>query len=669
MGRKVSVSLELNAGQFKAEATVVAGKVDGLDRSVKELDRDITKIPADAAKAAAAMRLIGGDVQGVGNKLGALGDKATSLNLLDAKIRSTRAEVRKLTDEFLKSGDVDVFTKLNKKSGDLNVLSGLRAKLQKEMKGAAEDGAKTFASALQGGIIAAFQALPSEAKAAIAGSLIAVVAAAAPLLGATINAGLLAGVGAGGLAAGIALAAHDPAVTAAWAGVAAGVGAQLKESARPFRAELVETAGIFRGAFHDLGPSLDRIFAKLAPYVSTLAAALANMAQRAMPGIEKAVAAAGPILQAIADNLPVAGAALDQFFKSLAAGGPGAAAGLNMVLLQIEALVIEMGYLFEGLSKAYGAFNKLSLALGSVFYDNLDQPKSFGRRLDGVKTSADGVTGALTDMTSQTNLANTAFSNLFGVMMGVDQANLAVKEGFADLTAAAKDHGTTQDEITGKVLRQIQALQDQRQAQLNTGDGSQAATDRINANYNAQLEALKRMFPWLAALIQKYEDLARPVTKTIHINIIEHVTATNEGVLSSGDLRRRVGSAYAHGGIRKAATGLIIPPSDPGTVLAGEPQTGGELLFPLQGLNQKQALDLLQAPASGYGLDVSPRWRSAGTGAYAPPNVTVSGQDLAPLLRQMERLGDRIERMQVVLDGQRVGAIQGRAADLVRRGG
>jgi len=43
--------------------------------------------------------------------------------------------------------------------------------------------------------------------------------------------------------------------------------------------------------------------------------------------------------------------------------------------------------------------------------------------------------------------------------------------------------------------------------------------------------------------------------------------------------------------------------------------------------------------------------------------------DLGPLLAEVRGLRGALAGMQVVLDGQRVGAIQGRGADLIRRGG
>src|SRR5205814_1848585 len=71
--------------------------------------------------------------------------------------------------------------------------------------------------------------------------------------------------------------------------------------------------------------------------------------------------------------------------------------------------------------------------------------------------------------------------------------------------------------------------------------------------------------------------------------------------LAKGGIRTR------GGGIRHAAVGLLIPPSNPGTILAGEPKTGGELLSPLRGGNRWQMFRHARMLGDRYGFDVVPR--------------------------------------------------------------
>jgi len=124
--------------------------------------------------------------------------------------------------------------------------------------------------------------------------------------------------------------------------------------------------------------------------------------------------------------------------------------------------------------------------------------------------------------------------------------------------------------------------------------------------------------------------------KTITIN--EHVyTYTDPSHTFHG---------FALGGIRRAQVGMLIPPSSPGTVLTGEPQTGGEALIPLRGISQMRAAELGQVAMGGYGLDVVPRgYRSAGGGGdggtLRVELAFAGGNDALPsLLMKMQRTGD-----------------------------
>ena len=92
-----------------------------------------------------------------------------------------------------------------------------------------------------------------------------------------------------------------------------------------------------------------------------------------------------------------------------------------------------------------------------------------------------------------------------------------------------------------------------------------------------------------------------PSRKTVTVTTVYKQKGTTPGGGTSYN------KFYAKGGIRHAATGLVIPPSNPGTVLAAEPQTGGEVLTPLKGISKQRAMQLTGVVGSAYGFDVVPR--------------------------------------------------------------
>jgi hypothetical protein len=71
----------------------------------------------------------------------------------------------------------------------------------------------------------------------------------------------------------------------------------------------------------------------------------------------------------------------------------------------------------------------------------------------------------------------------------------------------------------------------------------------------------------------------------------------------------------------KGAVAGVLPPRSPGTLmLAGEPETGGEVFMPLRGISQRRAMTLAQVAGDAHGFDVTPRAaRSAAAIANGAP--------------------------------------------------
>jgi hypothetical protein len=85
---------------------------------------------------------------------------------------------------------------------------------------------------------------------------------------------------------------------------------------------------------------------------------------------------------------------------------------------------------------------------------------------------------------------------------------------------------------------------------------------------------------------------------------------------------------------------MYFPPTDPGTLLVGEPQTGGEWLIPRQGISQMRAAWLGQNAMGGYGLDVVPR------GGTTKVELAVTGNSSDDLYQSIQR-GIRTGRLQI----------------------
>lgn len=709
--RKVSVSLELKAGQFKAEATAVEGKVRGVDRAVEELDRDITKIPADAAKAGAAMKLLGGaeddTARGaknagkevkktaeelaaaraaakvaataafdLANRLDGAGDQAGQLarKLLEAKAAAklaasefdgTEASVKRFTHAQSELARISTVAKNIDVGVGKSKMSLLDAVLpdQKRVAKMGTEAAGTFASAFQGGLLGTFKALPPEAKAALGASLVGVAIAAAPFIVSAINGALLAGIGAGGLAAGIAVQLQDPVVMGAFQRVGDHIQATLKDSTSSFRAPLLGVADDLDKSFAKIQPNIKGIFEGLAPSIGTLGKAVSRSIEILGPALERASGPASKVLDAIAAEIPEIAQQVGILLDDISEHGDSAAAAIKFILFNVEALIAGFDILVRTVGPAADGIVKLGQAMHLIDQDPpltkvLTQLGEVPAATDPAIASFDDMGRAVYNTADAADRANQAFGDLFGQFMSLDQANLKVAEDFRTLGADIRKNKGSLDENTAAgeanrhtILGIVDDLNSQREAAIANGNGTVEATQKANAAFLAQLQRVRDVAAangantaQLDAMLAKYRALAgmANITKTVTIinTAVYRTVYDSSGAHESGRGLSR--DRLQRGGIRKAASGLIVRPSDPGTLI-GEPQTGGEALIPLKGITQSRAMDLAQTAVKNYGLQVS----RAGSGAQNM-NVTV----------RLEAVGSGRGMLSAIMEAVRIGELQ-----------
>ena len=177
------------------------------------------------------------------------------------------------------------------------------------------------------------------------------------------------------------------------------------------------------------------------------------------------------------------------------------------------------------------------------------------------------------------------------------------------------------------------------QAQLAAGMSAEDAArsyDENTAALEAQLQKAHLTQEQIDGLIGKYRGIPKRVDTDIAINgltaainglsdLIKQINGIHDKTVTIyyRTMGQSMNAPLAHGGIRRAAVGMVIPPSDPGTTLVGEPQTGGEALIPLRGISQSRAMGLAQYVGNAYGFSVS----SSGGGGGAGISITISGGD------------------------------------------
>jgi hypothetical protein len=665
MGRKVSVALEADVAGFVRPVEGAAKSADDLGDKVERLDHELNKLPADAAKAGAAMKLLGGSVDDVGNKVTDLGEKNTSLAVLDSKIRSTRGEVKKLADEFVKTGDVDVFKKLGDAEGRLRGLQDVRKKiadaltpgsLVKEGEKAGEGFFKGVLGKIDGFGEKLSGMLPEALSGAlatpvlgpiIAAALIAALVVAMSTVMATAGGLVLAAGGAGIVGAGImgAIMGSPEVVGKTWSKTIADIKAQFVNATQPFQQPLLDAAHDFASAIG--GIDMNHIFAQAATFLPPLVKGAAEFARFLGEGIGYLVDGAGPAVAVLGKDLGTLGQAFSIAMKSIANGGEGGAQALHDLLGTISMIVAGLGGMigfFEKLYVPLAKFRDAVIPRDWLFPPDTPAKMETGARaLHGLGDAAKSTVVDLDVMKSKISETVTTVDSLeaamvgkiFAATMGLDQATLGVAESQEHLRetfeesrktlgrhADQLDINTKQGEANREaVLAAVTANMSMYQAQIAVGmsaEDASAAYDQNTMNLEANMRQAGLTQGQIDGLIGKYKDVPHKVDTDVAIHgLTDAINGLSDLLKQINGIHDKTVTIYyrtqgqslnapmAHGGIRRAAVGMVIPPSDPGTTLVGEPQTGGEALIPLRGISQGRAMSLAQTVGSAYGFSVS----------------------------------------------------------------
>lgn len=195
-----------------------------------------------------------------------------------------------------------------------------------------------------------------------------------PLIVAGVGAALAAGAplitaGAGALFAGIGAvaAAQTLEVRSAWTDL----GQDIRDSAVADAAVLVpvyvEMADKIGGAFQRMRPQLREAFADSAPLIRSFTDGIIALAENAMPGLTRSIAAAGPVFDGLESFLADVGTGLSDFFDKLSENSPAAGeafAALGDILGDLLPILGEL--LGQGAELASIVLPPLASAIGQV---------------------------------------------------------------------------------------------------------------------------------------------------------------------------------------------------------------------------------------------------------------------------------------------------------------
>jgi hypothetical protein len=668
--RTVSVDLQLRAAGFVAGAAEAEKATSSLNHELADVGdhgKDFAEAQADADKLTVAMKETSREVDKTGTQMK---ETAFDARFLADELAKTRREALELAAAFTITGNRADLVASKRKTRYASDLERLATSNGLDAKGLVGDASKLGSEAGQSFSAAFADAGPLEAIGGLLANPITGVPliAAAALIGAEVGGvlggAIVAGIGDAGIAAGVVAAFRDPRVKAAGQEVKTELGSIMTEVGAEFAGPSIAGLHLLRDEVAKLRPGLAAAAAELAPLTTDLFGGLAQGADKFFPHLERALVNAKPLIEWTANEIPKVADEVGGLFEELSKHADEERFALNalfgvmkMGIGTVEAFAKAGALILDVPMKLNEAASHLPL-VGVEFQRTEGHVGDLGAALGQFgHTVHQQTTPSLQELEQQLHTTELSASSLeeemslklLNTMLEMDHATLQVAESHTQLSQAIKENGRQTDINTAKgqanreaVLSSVEANVQQYRAMIDAGAGADEAARAYEANTQALERQLKKAGftkQQIDDLIGSYKAVPGPIERDIAINgLAKAINDMNNLIrqlnglkplyettivtrhVSTGATRGTTG-AYAEGGHwdRAAAVGMFLPPSDPGTVLAGEMRTGGEWLIPQAGISQQRAYGLLASAAAPHGYAVG-RPAAMG-GGYGGPNT------------------------------------------------
>jgi hypothetical protein len=665
VGRTVKVDLLLEVAKYltgaKAAEKSTKGVADALDEAARSGDHTASAVDA----AGHAMR-----------------ETARDAAKLDHEIEQTSASMRELAREIARTSDeakrADLMSKLAGKSGQLRDLTNVR-KLLGDGKDGDNDAVKTgmrwgtkiaegMASGL-GSVGTLFgrvgTGLPPEAQAAIGASIVAAVAAAAPLVGAALAGAVVGAAGVGGVVGGLMIAAQHADVKAAGKLTGEEFMNAAQRGFAPFVPAAVSALSDVRVEIRGMGSDFDRLGKASSSFVKPLTSGALGALREFMPGFLSAVERAGPVIDAIGNGMVRLGRAGGDLFATMSQHASEGGHALGVLFLIIE-------YGIRSASAAISVFSTLYKVLGSataLTTGNLAMFAQLNAPLQNANKSGTDFSGTLTELMNGFNGTGTAavasqvkIESWAEATKRITEQNLTARSSQRDLESAIDaasealtKNGRTLDINTPKGRANSAAL-DAIASSANTAYEATLTQTGSQETANGVLERGKAQFIAMAVKMGMSAEAAKVLAGTLFAipsvkpkvtveqakaqAAIAAIQADINGIhgknitigvywQTNGDLKlpggtslkNRWGGVYTHaaeGALREAK---VYSPMGPARYAFAEPATGGEAFIPKHG-DRARSLSILETAAGWYGKTL------ANQGRYM--TLPTSGRGAAP---------------------------------------
>lgn len=494
--------------------------------------------------------------RGLGKLGNQMDDTADDARRLDREIEAAEGSLRDLARQYARTQDaasrLDLTKAMRKQQTEVRRLTRVRdllpdgagAKLGADL---ANDVGVSFAARIGPVLARAPMAGMNPAVAAIGGPI---VAGLVTLIGAGVGSAVIGGVGLGGVAGGIALAARDPEVKAAASQLADEVGSVLERAAAPMVPATISALHELRGEAKRTEPELTRLFAGAAKLTPIVTDGLVDTVHNLLPGLVDAVESAGPAVQSIMRGVADIGDAVGDGLSDLSEYADEGARALSVLLNVVEGGTrILFGFL-KVTSELYsqgeilGAFLSGDLARGFALI--ADREANAAERAERLAAGLDEVGNSAGDAAGETDSLVKALDELNGIQLSVNDAERAFQSAIDDArdafdkkvktldlgTERGRTYSEALDEIATSAKTSAQAIYDQTQS-----------TSAANAKINEGREALIRQaekYGLSKRAAREYADSVLSVPQQWETKLDANTAAAIKRVRSYADWLRRV---------------------------------------------------------------------------------------------------------------------------------
>jgi hypothetical protein len=489
----------------------------------------------------------------------------------------------------------------------------------------------------------AFDKLSGSAPAGMTQWLVMGAVIAAPAIGAAINAGVLLGVGGGGLAAGFIAAAQDDRVKAAFKSGVSEVWGSFQRASSPLVEPMIRGAKLLQTTFDDAMPGVQRAFERAQPYVDRLFTGINGMVRELGPGFAQAFGRAMPLIGELGDDLPRIGHAVSDMLSVMSHGAPGAIQFLHDFTTGLDTMLRVTGGTVTALSMLYDQMRTNSAqgaVLGGTFngwmtlLDKLDQGSDKGKKsFQKIGEGAD-------DASTAVDKAKKSISDFISEALKLQDQDIALAKGPAGRGEVVRperpvdqhQHGGRPGQPVSALQSQIETIAQHRQELIDQGKGMSYVNDWTYKAIQAMRDAAvahggdKKA---IDELVKSWEVMLHlPSEKTFTTRLV-----TIQGQVGTAGPRGRIANRY--GGIVHAAERaghraghLPRPRRRRGRRVREETEQEG--FVPKRGISRVQAYDLISTEAGWYDIPVGAPGsavsapsgggsRGIGGGGYAGP--------------------------------------------------